>query len=376
VGEGRHGFAVPVSVGAARGGVVSARIRGTGYSLQNGPLTIKPPQVLGLVAGDIVNNCNLRCPFCVVDYTNIRGVKQMPDEVFANSARLLPLVPPGHFWMSCLHEPTLHPRFLDYIESIDRPLRDRISFTTNLSKRFTDDTIERLAASEVHSIRVSFDSMRDEVFGRLRKGARYEVFSENLKKLTSLLKAAPRRPKLHLITMAFRENASEVPEIIRFGKEVLGADSHEVRFLYYVQHLHDWGAQHMLSDAEWIALEESLVPLRDKNVLTVCGPLPGTREQFQAAAPADLYSPADNAFGSPDSAAGKLPPPETVGANLPDEPIRLRLRWDGLIMIEGLTEEQFRANVRDIDDPFRYFHAIRARQVGPRIGATAVTASA
>ena len=103
--------------------------------------------MVGLVAGDIVNNCNLRCPFCIVDYANVKGLNLMTRETFGRALELLPMTSPGNFWLSCLHEPTLHPQFIEFIESVPDAYRDRISFTTNLSKRLPDDLLGRLANS-------------------------------------------------------------------------------------------------------------------------------------------------------------------------------------------------------------------------------------
>jgi molybdenum cofactor biosynthesis enzyme MoaA len=57
---------------------------------------------------NIVDNCNLRCPFCLYDYVTTFRTNVMSDAVFEAALRLLPYVGPGHFWLSCLHEPILH----------------------------------------------------------------------------------------------------------------------------------------------------------------------------------------------------------------------------------------------------------------------------
>jgi len=51
--------------------------------------------------------------------------------------------------------------------------------------------------------------------------------------------------------------------------------------------------------------------------------------------------------------------PLTTGFPVPDEDLRLRLRWDGLLMAEQLPEPEFRANILDLSDPAAYFHALR-----------------
>jgi hypothetical protein len=86
-------------------------------------LRLDPSVFLNLIAADIVNNCNLRCPFCVVDYRTITKTELMSEETFVSLFRLIRSVPEAGFMLSCLHEPTLHPRLNDFIELIPRDCR-------------------------------------------------------------------------------------------------------------------------------------------------------------------------------------------------------------------------------------------------------------
>jgi molybdenum cofactor biosynthesis enzyme MoaA len=363
VGDGRHAFALQLPLGHAGRGeyLISARIKGTSYELKGSPMRGQPRDVVGLVAGDIVNNCNLRCPFCVVDYSNIRGLKLMSPETFAHAAALMSVIPPGNFWLSCLHEPTLHPQLIEFIEGLPTAHRDRLSFTTNLSKRLPDGWLDRLANSGINHIRVSFDSRRPEIFSELRKGARYEMFEANLAQLTTGLRLSRQRPRLHFITMAFRENAAEIPDLIRYCHDELGGDSHEVRFMFYLPHLAHWGKEHILTTEEWARLETALAPLQGTMNLNVCGPIKGTREQFEHEQGLNEYIARENSFGtSEDTAKLPVPDPEEIGRQLPDEPIRLRLRWDGLLALDSYPEAFFQVNIGRIDDPIAYFERMRA----------------
>src|SRR6185437_1414036 len=87
------------------------------------------------LAGDVVDNCNLRCPFCIFDYSNMRGLRQMTPETYQKLIKLMPLVADGGVWLSCLHEPTLHSRLTERINETPSHLRRKLSFTTNLCKR-------------------------------------------------------------------------------------------------------------------------------------------------------------------------------------------------------------------------------------------------
>ena len=358
IGDGRHAFAFrfPLDVDGADGLV--ARVKDTNFVLNGCPMRQAPRKPIELVAGDIVNQCNLRCPFCIVDYSNVGKLKLMTRETFDRALELLPMmIYPGNFWLSCLHEPTLHPQFIDFIEAVPDAYRDRVSFTTNLSKRLSADLLERLANSGVHEIRISFDSRQPDVFAELRKKARYAVFEENLRRLSAALRASRRRPLLRFITMAFRDNRGEIADLVRVGRE-LGGDRHEIRYVYYVPHLARWGKEHNLDRAEWAELEKQIEPLLSDSV-TVTGPNETTWEDFEEErGTADYVAPENPYGGNEDPKALPVPDPAAIGATLPDEALCLALRWDGLIVPER-PKNAFRVPINKLEQPDRYFSALR-----------------
>jgi len=371
LGNGFHAFSFTLPlppVGARWEDPIAARIKGTDFMLKDGPQPLQRRPAVELVAGDIVNNCNLRCPFCIVDYANVKGLKFMTPETFAKASELLPITKPGNFWLSCLHEPTLNPKFVDFIEGVPFELRNRISFTTNLARKLPDEYLERLANSGVHSIRISFDSRDPNVFAELRRGARYENFEDNLTRLARFLGSSPRRPLLHFISMAFKDNYKELPELIKYGRG-LGGNLHEVRFIYYVPHVAHWGKDHILSDPEWDELDLSLRPLGETGHLEVAGPVRDTRQQFDEERGLAQYVARESAFGgSGDSGTMEPSDPFEVGAQIPDEALRIRLRWDGVAMLEQLPEDTFKVNINQLGSVDAYFEKIR---VGSRFRAVA-----
>ena len=328
-----------------------------------GPDVARPAVApIALVAGDIVNNCNLRCPFCLVDYTNIRRLSLMPVDLFRRTIEFLPHVARGHMWLSCLHEPTLHPQFIDIIESVPAELRDRISFTTNFARRLSDEVLERLAASGVAQVRVSFDTDDPALFRALRVGARWEVFEDNLKRFRAILAKHPSRPSLHFITMAFRDNAEEVPGLVQRGVEIYGGDTHEVRFIYYFPHVAEWGEDHVLSLEGWQRIEDALAPEVASQRVALSGPQAGVWDDFKEKRGLAEYVHTETSFGAANNAMDDaVPSPAEVAKLMPDEALRLRLRWDGLMIIEQIPEHLCRFNLAKIPKPAEFFLEIRDR---------------
>ncbi len=359
LGDGRHAFRFRFPAEANGANALTARIKSTDFVLRGSPMQRHQRESIALVAGDIVNQCNLRCPFCIVDYTNVKKLSLMTRETFSRALELLPMVSPGgNFWLSCLHEPTMHPQFIDFIETVPDAYRDRISFTTNLSRRLSDEFLERLANSGIHSIRVSFDSKQPDVFAELRKKGKYQVFEHNLKRLSAALQASRRRPLLHFITMALKDNYRDIADVIRFGRE-LGSDVHEVRYIYYEPHLAHWGKDHILDVSEWEELERSLAPLASPS-LAICGPDEKTRARFEEEQGVSDYVALPNHYGgSEDPSALIVPEPVAVGPSLPDEALRLQLRWDGVVVGEKVPERVFRVNINKLENPARYFESLR-----------------
>ena len=358
-GNGRHAFSFGFPLDVGVGEALTAQIKGTNFVLKGSPMLRKTPrESIARIAGDIVNQCNLRCPFCIVDYTNVGSLSLMTNETFDRALELLPITGMGNFWLSCLHEPTMHPRFIEFIERVPQQYRNRISFTTNLSKRLPPDTLERLSDSGTHEIRISLDTRRPELFSELRKKGKYQVFEQNLLALSAALRTSKRRPRLHFISMAFKDNYRELPELVRFCRD-LGADSHEVRYIYYLPHLANWGKDHILNAAEWAEMETLLLPLAGP-CLGIAGPTPDTVEKFEEERGAAEYVAHKNFFGGDDNPAViEAPNPTDMGFKMPDEALLLRLRWDGIVTSERVHEDVFRVNLNNIEHAAKYFELIR-----------------
>jgi hypothetical protein len=300
------------------------------------------PALFEYIASDIVNNCNLRCPFCLVDYDLVRNTQLMDEPTFRALIRLAPAVADGGFWLSCLHEPTLHPRLAEYLSRIPVDQRQKFWFTTNLARPLPDSLIEALAQSGLHHINVSLDTFDEHLFAVLRKHGRLGVFRNNLERLVEQCQRTPGAPLLRYTTMAFRSNQQEIPGLVRWMNESGAAWQVEIRYTFDTTNIaEDFRREHYLRGDEWETLRLSLDALPYFNY--VFGAPPQDYEKQDPSRPAnwfDTYKAGDG--------------PALAGELAVKAPLQLRARPDGRLHLSG-QEHLFSVNVVDLEDPIRYF---------------------
>jgi molybdenum cofactor biosynthesis enzyme MoaA len=346
IGDGRYGFSFQLQrrdLGASPIDI-QLKVRETGNLLKfryQEKLRLDPSVFLNLIAADIVNNCNLRCPFCVVDYSTITKTELMSEETFVSLLRLIRSVPEAGFMLSCLHEPTLHPRLNDFIELIPRDCRNKVWFTTNLARPLTEAVFKGWAHSGLHHINISFDSMNPELFAVLRKFGRYSVFEANLNRLSKVFRSVPGAPKLRYITMAFKSNLEEIPRMVEHSNVHWLSSENEVRFTYNVAHITDeFRKEHYLHREDWAGLTARLKQLPYPYVIAY-PPDDGYEETIH---------PSANYFD-----LTQIAKPETKPVFA--DPLTLRARPDGTLMVAN-QESQFGVNIRSLEDPITFFRKL------------------
>ena len=326
-GDGRHGFLVFLMEPVADVTRLQVRVAGDVFTLPLSPHCTGRFEPLGHVAMDVVNNCNLRCPFCVYDYTGVRTTELMDDATFDSVLRLLPYVRAGNLWLSCLHEPTLHPRLMELIGRIPVPFRDRVMFTTNLAKRMPDAFFAGLAESGLHNINISVESLVPAVYERLRKGARHRIFSENWAKLLPALRAGAHPPRVRYIMMAYRSNLAELPGLVTLLLAEKSAWQVEVRYTFEEEHIAaEFRRAELLTAADWDWLAAQLAHHDPDRVLLIRPPIitPDTAPVIASDAGAAQADPVPVL----DTIAAPAGPAVAAGY-----PLGMRIDWDGQVTV-------------------------------------------
>ena len=322
VGDGLHGFELLLPRPLSGEEQARLALHAEGTALTRAPIVAPRRSMLSFVAMDIVDNCNLRCPFCVYDYSDTRRTNAMGDEAFEAALRLMPLTGAGHFWLSCLHEPTLHPRFTDYLRRLPPEHAGNVFFTTNLAKRMPAAHWEALARSGIHHVNVSLESLDPPTYERFRKGARFPIFLECWEALLAAFRAAPAPPGIRYNLMAYRSNLAELPGLARHLIEARDALQVEIRDTMDLPYIpRDFAAAEYLGADGWRRLMEGLAGLPAEKLVVIAPP----------ALVAEL-----SRSGGPPVLANSPPPasdPPRVAQARP--PFHALVRASGEIMVQG-----------------------------------------
>jgi len=167
---------------------------------------------------DITNNCNIRCRFCINDWSKQGETVYMNSETFNKAIELLPLVSRG--FLSCAFEPIIHPDFINFFKRIPKGTEPYTFITTNLAKKLTAYEILELGNMNLNSITISISSFNPKIYEELHTGAKFDTFINNLEQIVSIFRQKPNAPKLRFITIAFKQNLDELEYIAKmcFGK--------------------------------------------------------------------------------------------------------------------------------------------------------------
>lgn len=371
IGDALHGFRIvfPEPITPEDLPALVVRSRMTGYVLEDAPGIQTEWRPLRYVAMDIVDNCNLRCPFCLFDHAPVHRTNVMAEETFEAAIRLLPFVGPEGHWMSCLHEPSMHPNLTGFLRKIPRENAHLMTYTTNLAKRMPDAYFEALADSGLSNINVSIESRDPAIYERMRKGARHRIFMENWDKLLAAFAKGKAPPPLRYISMAYKSNYREIPALIEYLRTERNAWKVEVRDTYDVAHIDPaFREAEYLEREQWMWLRDALSRYSPHEVVLTLPP--GFDDAPVAAtAPAGADAPAIEAPAPPPPTPAVL----TLEQQAEAAPglIEARIFHDGRMFIYTSPDGNYpntgiqlaEVNIRDITDPAAFLMEMVARTV-------------
>ncbi|MBK7644703.1 MAG: radical SAM protein [Planctomycetes bacterium] len=180
-----------------------------------------------LVALDLSNRCNLKCPGCAtgLGLGRVRGsagfdlARQVIDQVSGTALQL------GFFHWG---EPLLNRTAYQAIEyAVEQGLWTVVS--TNLSFPI-DRWLHAIFQSGLHDIVISCDGTTQDVYERYRKGGDVELVFKNLKRLRAMRdELGQRTPYLRAKMIVFEHNWHQIEE---FRERALAAGADEVTYAF------------------------------------------------------------------------------------------------------------------------------------------------
>jgi putative metalloenzyme radical SAM/SPASM domain maturase len=166
---------------------------------------------------EVTTRCNLRCSICVKESPGQRIAEgDMSGEIFARLAPALPRL--DALVLNGIGEPLLHPLLARFVEDARRemPASGWIGFQTN-GQLLCEESARSLSDAGVDRICVSTDGAPRGAPGALRVGGE----QGRIEAAAAALQAAGRRRgrpiALGVEFVAMRENARELPELVRWA---------------------------------------------------------------------------------------------------------------------------------------------------------------
>ena len=183
---------------------------------------------------DTNNTCNLRCRFCFNDFS--QKPCYMTPETFDKVLAILPMLKDAGdggtgFYYSCLYEPTVSVRFMEFLKKFPPEGRRKVFFTTNLCRPLSEEMLRDILTANLHHINISIETLQKDRYLELCGSKNFDSFRSNLDRLAAVYQTLPpgKRPKLYYISMILKANCEELPEIVRLTQEKLCAYRNELR---------------------------------------------------------------------------------------------------------------------------------------------------
>jgi radical SAM protein with 4Fe4S-binding SPASM domain len=169
--------------------------------------------------------CNLYCPMCPRE-THKQPKEDMADDIFERLVRQSGSSA-EHMMLIGLGEPFMDPKIFDRIEYCER---HKISTLLSTNGTFLDEKMsERLLATPLEHITLSFDGATKESFEFYRKGARFEKVRDNFVRFARMKKERKARTQVVVQMVRMERNAGEVEDFRRFWSVVPGVDQVRIK---------------------------------------------------------------------------------------------------------------------------------------------------
>lgn len=169
--------------------------------------------------------CNIYCPMCPRE-THKQPKEDMSDEVFERLVRESG-ESAEHMMLIGLGEPLLDNKIFERIEFCEK---HQISSLLSTNGTLLDEAAaQKLLASPVEHITLSFDGATKESFEFYRKGAKFERVRDNFVRFARMKAALKSKVQVVVQMVRMEKNWDEVEEFERFWKSIPGVDQTRIK---------------------------------------------------------------------------------------------------------------------------------------------------
>lgn len=164
---------------------------------------------------ELTNTCNFRCLFCPTGTKSIqRNQGFMIDEVFY---KIIEETKNYNTAMRFIRwgEPTLHPKFIEYLKYI-KQVSDSIVHVNTNGSILSDEMMKQFVDIPLDSVKFSFQGVDKKSYQEMRNNNLYDNINKNIKKM-NVVRGNNKLPYIHVSTSVTYESAEQID---RFKKEI------------------------------------------------------------------------------------------------------------------------------------------------------------
>lgn len=173
---------------------------------------------------ELTNACNLNCVMCGRNAADFKPT-MFDMDTFRSFEPLLDTV--EEVTLMGWGEPTIHPEFVEMLKMIDLHSARKYFCTNGMNLKKIKDAVFDY---HVDVFAVSLDGATDETNGRIRRGSKIDVITEDLKEIVRIKKERGLKyPWINFVFCAMRSNLHELPALVRLAAEI---GLNEVKVVY------------------------------------------------------------------------------------------------------------------------------------------------
>jgi MoaA/NifB/PqqE/SkfB family radical SAM enzyme len=173
------------------------------------PVQPKPPGV----QVEFTNHCNLHCVYCT-HKERPRPLGFMPDNVFDALLESIRDDRVNRVYLVGLGEPTLHPKFTEYLRALRRATK-YISLTTNLN-RLSEEQAECIVNTPVNLLNISVDGYDKASYEKSRVNGKFDLLLKHLNLIKTLKRKSGSKTLTNIRVMLPPSLLKEYPSIKSF----------------------------------------------------------------------------------------------------------------------------------------------------------------